>query len=298
MNFMFSAKELDRETGFYYYGARYLDPKYSRWISADPAMNTGEYFPQAPINDEAKKHNGNLPGMGGIFNHINGNLFAYAANNPIKYTDPDGRMPFLVVTAFAGAAIGAIYGACKSYQETGSVDWKEVGKDALIGGAIGLCGGAAVSLGTTFLSSGAAGATILADSYTISAAVDIIGHKLITGLCATVVTLLNRCQGNPNSANTVSKFSAEGLKMTQTVANHLNDIIKHGANKGQLSRPYINSTLLLNEIMNAQDPVKDAAVEGALKWAVEGTFNGASGTWELVVDFTTNTILHFNFVTD
>ncbi len=97
MSFRFSAKELDKETGFYYYGARYLDPKYSRWISADPAMNTGEYFPVAPIDDEAKKHNQNLPGMGGVFNHINANLFAYAANNPIKYTDPDGRNPALEI---------------------------------------------------------------------------------------------------------------------------------------------------------------------------------------------------------
>lgn len=29
--------------------------------------------------------------MGGVFNHINGNLYHYAANNPVKYTDPDGR---------------------------------------------------------------------------------------------------------------------------------------------------------------------------------------------------------------
>ncbi len=26
-----------------------------------------------------------------MFNHINGNLYHYAANNPVKYTDPDGR---------------------------------------------------------------------------------------------------------------------------------------------------------------------------------------------------------------
>ncbi len=29
--------------------------------------------------------------MGGIFNHINGNLYHYAGNNPVKYTDPDGK---------------------------------------------------------------------------------------------------------------------------------------------------------------------------------------------------------------
>jgi len=81
--------EMDEETGLYYYGARYLDPKYSRWLSGDPALS--DYIPKAPIDDEAKKHNENLPGMGGVFNVVNLHLYHYAGNNPVKYTDPDGR---------------------------------------------------------------------------------------------------------------------------------------------------------------------------------------------------------------
>jgi RHS repeat-associated protein len=34
--YKFNAKELDEETGLYYYGARYLDPKLGVWLSVDP----------------------------------------------------------------------------------------------------------------------------------------------------------------------------------------------------------------------------------------------------------------------
>ena len=109
--YRFTGKEMDSETGLYYYGARYLDPKYSHWLSPDPAM--GKYIPEAPVNDEAKKHNENLPGQGGVFNTVNLQVYHYAGNNPVKYVDPDGkainRMHLFGVACYLGAT--AIVGA-------------------------------------------------------------------------------------------------------------------------------------------------------------------------------------------
>ena len=66
MPYKFTGKERGAETGLYYYGARYLDTVYAWWLSTDPAV--GEYLPTVGVD------NSNLLGMGGVFNHINGNL--------------------------------------------------------------------------------------------------------------------------------------------------------------------------------------------------------------------------------
>jgi RHS repeat-associated protein len=61
--YLFNAKELDEETGLYYYGARYFDARISLWLSVDPLT-------------EQK---------------LNISGYAYCLGNPIKYLDPDGR---------------------------------------------------------------------------------------------------------------------------------------------------------------------------------------------------------------
>jgi RHS repeat-associated protein len=103
--YRFTGKERDSETGLYYYGARYLDSKTGRWLSTDPAL--GEYVPEAPVNEEARRRNGNLPGMGGVYNLVNLHVYHYAGNNPVKYTDPDGRSPQAAVEAAQAAGPAA-----------------------------------------------------------------------------------------------------------------------------------------------------------------------------------------------
>ena len=113
-----TGKEYDSETGLYYYGARYLDSKTGRWISGDPAM--GDYVPSAPVNDEAKKRNGSLPGMGGVFNYVNLHVYHYAGNNPVKLVDPNGMWLNNGDGTFTAEKGDTLWGL---QQETGR-DWK------------------------------------------------------------------------------------------------------------------------------------------------------------------------------
>lgn len=61
--YLFNAKELDEETGLYYYGARYLNPKDTRWLSVDPMFEM--YVGVSP--------------------------YVYCMGNPVVLVDPDGN---------------------------------------------------------------------------------------------------------------------------------------------------------------------------------------------------------------
>jgi len=94
--YRFTAKELDPETGLYYFGARYYDPRTSVWIGADPILE--KYLPDlgktvqlsfSGVPNWIYKYD--MPGIGGVFNSGNMNLYAYTHLNPLIYTDPDGQ---------------------------------------------------------------------------------------------------------------------------------------------------------------------------------------------------------------
>ena len=107
--FRFTGKEMDEETGLYYFGARYLNPRTCMWLSSDPAIE--KYLPVAPIDGESREYNNNLPGMGGVFNTANLTGYRYAGNNPLKYTDPNGELFF--IDDALGWVIGTIFGGRK-----------------------------------------------------------------------------------------------------------------------------------------------------------------------------------------
>ena len=63
--YLFNAKELDEETGLYFYGARYYDPRTSVWLSVDPLAE-------------------DFAGIGS---------YVYCFNSPVRFIDIDGLAP-------------------------------------------------------------------------------------------------------------------------------------------------------------------------------------------------------------
>jgi len=68
--YKFSGKELDDETGYSYFGARYYDPNISIWLSVDPMADDRSWV----------------------------SPYSYCQNNPIARIDPTGALDDLVIT--------------------------------------------------------------------------------------------------------------------------------------------------------------------------------------------------------
>ena len=77
--YLFNAKEFDEETGLYYYGARYYDPRINVWISTDPLQESD----------------------------LGVSSYCFVKNNPIYYIDPTGQIPIAPIIWWAGKRVVA-----------------------------------------------------------------------------------------------------------------------------------------------------------------------------------------------
>lgn len=209
------------------------------------------------------------------------NRYAYALNNPLRFNDVSGLVPGNSVSSGSGSS-----------------------EDPSIHLALALCGfeqsaaGAACGVYDAYLH--------MREGHPVWAIVSLASAAPLLGFAADVFRLTRASSELAGALVTArimgtsvrTALNPENLRLTQTVANHLTDVVKSGVYKGQLARPYLNSTLTVGEIMAAKPPVADpSGIPSAVRWDVPGAFRGSSGTWELVVDSMTKTILHYNFVT-
>jgi RHS repeat-associated protein len=153
---------MDEGNGLFYMRARYYDPEAGRFISKDP-----------------------IGFFGGDIN-----FYAYVANNPVNWIDPEGMITHIVGGvvggALGGAIIGAIVGAGKAAILTGDIS--EVGWAALSGAAIGaVTGGIAGGMVT----SGMAGLALWRGDYAFWFGFDaaLFGSKW-PGFFSTLITSL------------------------------------------------------------------------------------------------------------
>ena len=95
--YKYNGKERDEETGLYYYGARYYTACLCRFTACDPKQ----------------------------FDYPNTNSYCYCFNNPITYTDPNGRDP---ITGLGEAAFSFAISAGLDFLSSLLLENKEVSK--------------------------------------------------------------------------------------------------------------------------------------------------------------------------
>jgi len=131
----FTGQRWEPGLGLYDYRARFYDPALGRFLQPDPIV-------PEPGNPQAL------------------NRYAYVYNNPLRYTDPSGHVPVILVMMGIGAATGALinYGVqvAANISQNGlqvqaftNVNWAAVGASAVAGAVGGATFyGASAALGT------------------------------------------------------------------------------------------------------------------------------------------------------
>ena len=261
--FRYRGYYFDTESGFYYLQSRYYDPKTGRFINADDTsilqMTQGEL--------------------------LGGNLYAYCGNCPVNMVDDNGHLPKWItdftrgfIDGFGNAAKGLLNAFLQPLQTLKSILSL---KNFISGWFSGL------TVGWRILYSIVRGnfykAGVLYGGHIFRGFVVLVTWAVGQAFVK-IAGVIRQTVAVKDLINSVNKF-----KLSNTITKHIP------------VRPYMNSTQIIQNIMKAAKPVKDASLKNGYKWSVQGTWwqrgwaNVKTGTWELVVDANTKTIVHMLF---
>lgn len=85
----------------------------------------------------------------------------------------------------------------------------------------------------------------------------------------------------------VATFAGEGGSKTDLASNYgidMDNLNFSNTVQNHTGRPYQDSKLLINEIIESIAPIPDTRGTNALSWNVEESYNGSDGYYELIID--------------
>ena len=114
----YAGYQYDKESGLYYLNARYYDSTTARFLTEDTFAGKA--------NDPLSLHR-----------------YTYCANNPLRYTDPDGHFFGALFRFVAGAVVGAVteYVTQKFIEKRDKINVKAIVYEGVVGGVTSVIGG-------------------------------------------------------------------------------------------------------------------------------------------------------------
>ena len=288
--YKYNGKEYDTKKGlnWYDYGARHYDAALGRFTTLDPSAE----------------------------NYFNSSPYAYCGNSPINRIDPDGMDWYENANGDLRWQEGSE--DLEGYTNIGSCASIRFGNDSYLNFYQngGVKANQAVNAFDLIASDGKLQNLFLGKDSPLSEdsnsslfnslnsrSMDAIARPIgeaVVGFGAGELggALLGKAVGwavGKVAGKVASRAEISEYVYTKTAAKHFSDIVKKGTYKGEMVRPYMNSPLTIQEIMQAGKGTPDATFKGGVNWKVPGVFREAQGIWELGINPKTKVIYHFNF---
>ncbi|MDO8669011.1 MAG: RHS repeat-associated core domain-containing protein [Candidatus Buchananbacteria bacterium] len=227
----FTGKELDKDTGLYYYGARYYDGRVGRFTGVDPAYWDSRYLSKLLVDPQSW------------------NSYAYARNNPLRLIDPDGWFWREVYSFTQGVGNAIVSDNALGFGRQNRND-SYFNSGQKVGDAIAMVQGSyETAAGIVTTAAGAAGGIVMSPSGAgaiVGAGVSVGGVAATGHGISVVANSMHNLQKGGSSQQTNNSSTAQKI-------GHGHAYDKHVLNDGQFKGMVSNKSEFSSHIKNVMD---------------------------------------------